>query len=74
MDSKPMRAGAAGGPRDSVFRISNAEFRMAPESVAADAEFPEDVLPVPTEILPAAELARDADEVADDGEDFPHSL
>lgn len=41
--------------------------------VTAPAELPQDVLPVPRQILPAAEFAGNANEVPDDGEYFPHA-
>jgi hypothetical protein len=41
--------------------------------VGADAELAEDVVPVPLQVLAAPEFARDADEVAIDGENFSHA-
>jgi hypothetical protein len=48
---------------------------MSPEGITPDTELPEDVLPVPGKVprMAAPELSRDAAQMAEDGDDFPHS-
>jgi hypothetical protein len=46
---------------------------ISPKGVPADSELPEDVLPVPAEVLMTPIFARNADEVTDNRDDFSHS-
>src|SRR5271166_1125131 len=42
--------------------------------VATETELPEDMLPVPPEVPATKTLPHDAEEMAGDGENFPHAL